>query len=252
MNINNTSSNSKIRRKVLEPIVFRINSDSQFRQQILKIYDMALVKTVVEFPDLALSEIIYKLMPSELKSLELNHDEILQIIMLTKIAEVSSGKSGQIELHPEFTIKHPDKDVKYWVDRGYQILKQGLYINAIRSFNKALSIDANHEDALYLKGFSLFKLAIIGSKAFNTIWSDFSNPKSMIHEAVQCYKKVLGINSKHADAWFGIGACLIEIGRFSNDFSKVQEAINCFKMTLSIDPHNEDAKKAIKSCKDSM
>jgi len=250
MNKRVSQGNLKIRENVIEPIVLKITSDSQFKQLILRTYNIAQDKSQIESPEVPLCKIIQDLLPSEFKNLDLTHDEILQIVVCAKLGNaIESG--GSIILSPEFFFGDPSQS-EYWVEKGKMILENKFINNSIRCFNKALSIDANNVEALYRKGWCIFRLATIGSEAANSIWIDLSNLRKMLEEALLCFEKIIKSNRKHAQAWYGKGACLVEIGRPTGDLCKVREAMNCFKRSLSIDPTNEHVKEALRVCEENL
>lgn len=250
MNNETPSGNLKIRKDILDPIAARVAGDSQFRKLLIKIYIIASEKSKTELPDIPISKIIHNFLPSDLKNLDLTHDEVVQIVLLAEILDAHETER-QARVFYEFLFGDPAKS-KYWVDKGKLILGENLLNNAIRCFDKAIDIDANELDALYHKGLCLFKLATIGSEVVNAIWNDLCHFRDTIREAMQCFERIIEINPTHAKAWYEKGACLLEIGRPTKDFTKVREAMDCFRRSLSIDPDNQDVTKALKICEESL
>jgi tetratricopeptide (TPR) repeat protein len=80
------------------------------------------------------------------------------------------------------------------------------------------------------------------------VWEDLRYFKDSTHEAVRCFEQIIEINPSNAKAWFGKGACLLEMGRPREDSTKVREAIACFKKSLSIDPNNQAVARALRMC----
>ncbi len=224
--------NLRIRGDIIEPIAHRIENESEFRQLLLKIYAIASAQSQFSFPDSSIYEIIQNLLPSELKNLNLTHDEIAHIVLQAETFDAKEN-SRPLKVFDEFLFGDPAES-KYWVDKGKLMLDNCLLNNAIRCFNKAINIDPNRLDALYAKGWCLLKLSTIGLKLINNIWKDLTHFTDMTRNANSCFERIIEIDPQNALAWHGKGTCLLEISRYTTTkgIPNVRGTIDCFKRSF--------------------
>jgi tetratricopeptide (TPR) repeat protein len=113
--------------------------------------------------------------------------------------------------------------------KGMCLYELGKHEEALRCFDKGLEIDPNNTNAWFQKGNVLVKLgkydgAINAYQELLNIrpdgWLDVWLRKGASHdllvnnkEAVECYDRVLEINSSYAEVWFLKGQALIKLGR---------------------------------------
>lgn len=96
--------------------------------------------------------------------------------------------------------------------KGYRLLKQGKYEEAIKYLDKALELDPKNAKALYSKGLLLGK-----------------NKK--YQESIKCFDKILEINSNNDEAWFSKGLGLLSL-------KKYEEALECYNQALELDSNH--------------
>ena len=88
--------------------------------------------------------------------------------------------------------------------------------DALKHFDRVISLDSNYFKAWHYRCFALGEL-------------------SRYEEAIVCYDKVLEINPKYEPAWYNKGILLRRLGRY-------KEAIVCYDKALEINPKDESAK----------
>lgn len=251
--------NSKIRDHLLNPLLERLSRDRQFLHEILEIRVAALDKATRAMPDIPLSTIALDLLPPDIGRLGLNYDEVIDLFTSAAMLKMMHDGSGKVYLHP-FEILPSPETCDHWLAKGNIIAGEGLYMNALRCCEKALSIDSKRAEAWLEKGDILFHFAkassptatFSGKPSISHTLSRLSGDTGRYEEALQCYERAISLDSKCVSAIYSKGACLVEIGRPTRDFNKVRQAIECFEKVLKIDPSHENAKIALKMCKDAI
>ena len=102
-----------------------------------------------------------------------------------------------------------------WFNKGWDLGRLGKYEEAIKSYDKAIEIDPNHEAAWYNKGVALGELG-------------------KHEESIKCYDRAIEIDPNHEAAWYNKGWNLGRLG-------KHEEAIKSYDKATEIDPNDEEA-----------
>lgn len=95
-----------------------------------------------------------------------------------------------------------------WVKDGVVKFERGQYVEAIRCFERAITIEPTHAKAWYNKGYALSKM-------------------ERDEDAVKCFEKALSLDSKHYKAWNYRGEAQQNLGLY-------EEAIESFNQALSL------------------
>jgi tetratricopeptide (TPR) repeat protein len=104
------------------------------------------------------------------------------------------------------------RDAATWGTRGTDLLKAGLYEEALASFARALEIDPRFGGAWYNR-----------ASAFSSLGRH--------EEAITCYAQVLDIDAQLFDAWESKAHALGLLGRH-------EEAVRCFTKALELGPQS--------------
>ena len=99
------------------------------------------------------------------------------------------------------------------INKGEDLYNLGNYDEAIKYYDKALSIDPNNIQALYSKGLAIYN------------WDKY--------EAIKYYDKALSIDPNNTHALYSKGLALDSLG-------DRDEAIKYYDKALFIDPNNDD------------
>jgi len=236
-----------VRQDLIAPICMKLNTDVNFRQLILKTYRIAVDKSYFESPETSLSEAMRDLLPNNLQALDLNHDEILQVIMTALFVDAISKKT-EVKVHPEFLFEDPG-DAEYWIHKARLLEDENSLINALRCYDKALKINTTHPAALAFKGCLLLRICNIFMSAVNPIWPDLTNLRAIPQGALECFESQIKGDPDDAYAWYNKGVCLIELGRANADSAMVEQAAACFERCLSITSEVKDARRALGDCR---
>jgi tetratricopeptide (TPR) repeat protein/streptogramin lyase len=143
----------------------------------------------------------------------------------------------------------PRADISLILDEGSQYFENGDYDNAIKSFDKAMSLNPKNPIPYNHKGDVLFKLkkyeeAIKSYDAaleINPKYLDVLKDKALSldnlgkhQEAINCFDAALEINPKIARNWYYKA---LSLSKLSNN----EEAIRCYDEVLGLEPTNVDA-----------
>lgn len=104
----------------------------------------------------------------------------------------------------------PAVDWRRPLNRGEELLKQGMFAGAVEKFREALRIDATESHSHFLLGIAL-------------------DAMQRSDEAVQSYRRALEINPRHPGANNNLGILLARQRKFA-------QAIACFRATAAADP----------------
>ena len=99
-------------------------------------------------------------------------------------------------------------------EKGFSLINEGKYDNAIKIFDEILDTDPRHTDALLKKGI-----------AFNRLFK--------YDDALLCYEKIIGIDPNHVDALFYKGLALSVLGRH-------EESVSFYDKALAIQPNHQN------------
>ncbi|PSB41150.1 hypothetical protein C7B80_31550 [Cyanosarcina cf. burmensis CCALA 770] len=102
-----------------------------------------------------------------------------------------------------------------WHSRGYALSNVGRYEEAIASYDQALKINPNNNNAWYNRGIVLRKL-------------------ERYEEAIASYDQALKINPNNNNAWNNRGVALNYLGSY-------EEALDSYDQALKINPDDDDA-----------
>jgi tetratricopeptide (TPR) repeat protein len=132
-----------------------------------------------------------------------------------------------------------------WNKKGYDLFGQGKYEEAIKCYDKTLSIDPDNIIALCNKGGALVNLgrneesikycdkALSLNPDIGMCWSNKGGALVNLgknEEAINCCDKALALNPDIAEAWSNKGRALVNLG-------KNEEVINCCDKALSLNPN---------------
>lgn len=106
--------------------------------------------------------------------------------------------------------------------KGNDYVEKEDYRNAIKHYNSVIKMNHQHVDALYDKGFSLFRL-----NAYDAALSQF--------------KKVLDLQHNADDAYF-------LMGEIYYIFDMVNESMDCYKKAIGISPDKEEYMISLIKC----
>jgi tetratricopeptide (TPR) repeat protein len=136
------------------------------------------------------------------------------------------------------------RDAATWGTRGTDLLKAGLYEEALASFARALEIDTRFGGAWYNRGSAFSSLGRheealtcytqaldIDPQLFDA-WERKAHALALLgrhEEAVTCFTKALELAPQSIGCWNNKGKTLEALGR-------LDEAIPCFTKALDIDP----------------
>ncbi|KAF5431337.1 Tetratricopeptide (TPR) repeat [Candidatus Methanophagaceae archaeon] len=139
-----------------------------------------------------------------------------------------------------------DKDADEWISKGNELFSSQGYMEAIKYYDKAISIDPNYALIRRNKGLALYLLGKNDEaiECFDTaIAIDPNYADALIHkgnalyklgkndEAIKCFDKAIAIDPNSVDSWTIKGLALYLLGK--ND-----EAIECFDKAITIDPNS--------------
>ncbi|MEB3282207.1 MAG: tetratricopeptide repeat protein [Lyngbya sp.] len=102
-----------------------------------------------------------------------------------------------------------------YLKQGEALANENRYSEALTSFEKAIKMNPNLEEAWYNQGNILVRF-------------------SRYTEALKSYEKALEINSKKYEAWYNRGNVLVKLKRYS-------EALESYDRALSIQPKDDEA-----------
>ena len=126
-----------------------------------------------------------------------------------KGTEIEEIKAGEIQISTN------ELALKEIILKGNEHYYKGEYLGALRVYEKAIQIDANHAGAWNNKGIALDELA-------------------KYNEAVECYDKAIQIDPNYAIAWSNKGSALYSL-------RKRNEAVEAFDKAIEINPNNAQA-----------
>lgn len=109
-------------------------------------------------------------------------------------------------------------DAVAWNDLGVKAEKSGNFKEALKMYDKALSINPDYSKAWSNKGVIYAKL-------------------NEYDKAVAAFKKSLEINPNNATAYVNLGGVLIETGKFD-------DALNCYDKALVLAPDRPEFQQA--------
>ena len=112
------------------------------------------------------------------------------------------------------TIRKPQDDYIYWLNRSLELSRNGSLDEALASFNKTLNLDSHRAEAWIDKGDTLYKLG-------------------RYEAAADCYDQAVAIDSKNPRAWEGKGLAVSKTGRYKMARLSLDAA-------LLRDPNNEE------------
>ncbi|WP_406661139.1 tetratricopeptide repeat protein [Methanolobus sp. ZRKC3] len=144
-----------------------------------------------------------------------------------------------------------------WNNKGISYAFMGMYEDAIKCFERSLSLKRNDTDVLYNLGVALYtmgrseeaityydRILALDPKNDNTWVSkgDILECMGKHNEAIDCYSKVhkgIELDDKFAIVWYKKGLSYLGLGRYD-------DASNCFSRVLAIDPEHSDAIETLK------
>jgi tetratricopeptide (TPR) repeat protein len=134
----------------------------------------------------------------------------------TSITDIAEGREPPIvpAQSQQDNIKS-EYDAGYWNIRGTDLNRQGLYEDAIDSFDKAIEIDPTNAKAWNNKGYAFMFLG--------------NNNESLYY-----FNKAIDLDPKYAIAWNNKATALINTGMY-------EEAIYCSEWVIEMDPNDADA-----------
>ncbi len=126
-----------------------------------------------------------------------------------------------------------------WNNKGYALLNQSNYDEAIQAFDNAIEIDPQNAYAWYGKGVALGNKEAQSIKGVR-IDDGFFYTRIENNEALQAFDKAIELNPKNVDSWIRKGLIL-----YLQD--KNNEALQAFDKAIELDPRNAEAwgKKAL-------
>jgi len=110
-----------------------------------------------------------------------------------------------------------EKTAEDWFDEGNGYYYDGKYADAIRCYNKAITLSPDDPSIWYKKGFALYY-------------------QDKYKEALQCYDKALELDPKNINILTAKGSLLYTQKSY-------KEAIKCYDKVLEIEPSNGAAKE---------
>ncbi|MFM7448761.1 MAG: tetratricopeptide repeat protein [Leptolyngbyaceae cyanobacterium] len=151
-----------------------------------------------------------------------------------------------LEVYPDF--------YEAWYERGLALECQGCYLDAIASFDRALSLRPPSSAACeiwhdqgnafqyglgnYAEAMRCYSQALQIQPNHELAWQNRGNALlyglKYAEQALDCYRRVLAINGNNAVAWRNRGNALIDLNR-------KEEAIACFDQALALQPDDQVA-----------
>jgi protein O-GlcNAc transferase len=132
---------------------------------------------------------------------------------------------------------------------GAVLSSQNKLQEAIKSYNKSISINPKYAQAYNNLGVCLYKLGKINDSIYNynkAIEIQPKDPNSHNNlgvafkelgehqKSIVCYEKAIDINPNHADSHNNLGTAFKELGEHD-------KSINCYQKAVEIDPKHSDA-----------
>jgi tetratricopeptide (TPR) repeat protein len=139
-----------------------------------------------------------------------------------------------------------------WYERGLALERQGDYVDAIASYDRALSLGPTAETACeiwldrgnaflyglgdYTQAIHCYDQALSRSTNHDAVWQNRGNALlyglSLPQDALLCYSRALAINPENSLAWRNRGNALVELRRYD-------EAIASYDRALEIRPDDQ-------------
>ncbi len=140
---------------------------------------------------------------------------------LYKLYRLTKGYDATLEKVEQKIAKNPDNKVSHYV-KGILLLGKNKYEDAAKSFQDALNIDPNYEDAIYNLGITYFNW---GAKLFNESL-EAENPteeyKEKFQSAQPLFETYVELNPEDAGGWENLAKIYTQLG----DTEKATEAFN--------------------------
>lgn len=112
-----------------------------------------------------------------------------------------------------------------WYQKGEAFLKQGKYIEANACYEKALDLEPNYVDAWCGKGNALKGIGKETPEGKETEEGEGSSRNDAFNNAMDCFKRVLGLHPDHYEAMGSKGSLLCEMGEFDRGIKEIDRAI---------------------------
>ncbi|MBD2430490.1 tetratricopeptide repeat protein [Fischerella sp. FACHB-380] len=127
-----------------------------------------------------------------------------------------------------------------WFMRGIALFQLGRYEEAIASYDKAVEIKPDYQEAWYIRGIALFQLG-------------------RYEEAIASYDKAVEIKPDYQEAWYIRGIALRQLGRYEEAIASYDKALEikpdyhqawynkacCYALQVNIEQAIENLQKAI-------
>lgn len=122
----------------------------------------------------------------------------------------------------------PDKNPNAFHTKGFIFYKQGKYDEALRYYDKAITIKPDYADAWNSKGLSLF---ILGKH----------------EEAIKCYDKAIEIDPYDPDKWYTRAKHKAKLGDINNSLGDLKNAIERDKLKYIKQAREEPSFQSIRN-----
>jgi Flp pilus assembly protein TadD/predicted amidohydrolase len=134
-------------------------------------------------------------------------------------------------------------------DEGVALGKSEKYYDALRSFERAIELKPDYEEAWFNKGWALCRLGKVEEalksyeKAIELEPDDeeawYSKARILdqlgeYEEALKCYDKAIELEPAYAEAWDNKGVILGQLGKYG-------EALECYDKAIELEPDDEEA-----------
>jgi len=174
-------------------------------------------------------------------------ERVIKGIIAVCVAGLILSISGiAVLVYTGVTSAGSNQNSKEWYEKGLRLIDEKKYDEALKCYDKAISMNSGNLDAWYGKGWILYEQGryeevtpccdrmLEINKNFIKAWILKGHALSMqkqYEDAIFCYDSALKINPKTIEAWGNKGIALKKMGRY-------EEAINCYDKVLESEPEN--------------
>jgi tetratricopeptide (TPR) repeat protein len=134
-------------------------------------------------------------------------------------SEGDSSSTSSISDQPSRTkviVETEPSDAELWNRKGISFARSGQYKEAFECFEKALSINPNHQGAWINKGNILLKL------------------EGKEQDALKCFNKSIDVDPNDAEAWYVKGVCLARL-------DMMEDALISYEHATELEPRHSRA-----------
>jgi len=135
-------------------------------------------------------------------------------------ADASFAKAKELEALTVTVVQ--ENTAGYWLEKGNELSANGFNEQAVKAFDKAISLDPKNASTWLSKGEALINLALVENEEFD--------------DAIKAFDKAIEINPRYAEAWFKKGDTFLFIALTKHEPDKYNESIKSLDNAIEINP----------------